>query len=114
MSKHVCWQDVTPGTVACGGSAMEVETGLWRSVRPVLDGTKCVSCLKCWVQCPDMSILTDENGRVSGINLFYCKGCGICMEVCPVKAISMHPESDFTDEDRAHGEDPGSVGEHVK
>ena len=54
MSKHVCWQDVTPGTVAFGGSAMEVETGLWRSVRPLLDSTKCVSCLKCWVQCPDM------------------------------------------------------------
>jgi len=23
------------------------------------------------------------------IDLVYCKGCGICMEECPVKAIKM-------------------------
>ena len=30
------------------------------------------------------------------INLMYCKGCGICAEECPPKAISMVEESSFT------------------
>jgi pyruvate ferredoxin oxidoreductase delta subunit len=33
------------------------------------------------------------------IDLEYCKGCGICSEECPTKAITMVPESSFTDED---------------
>ncbi|MDR3321751.1 MAG: 4Fe-4S binding protein [Synergistaceae bacterium] len=110
------WRDVPIGTVTFGASARAVETGLWRSVRPVMDAGKCVSCLKCWAQCPDSSILTDESGRVCGINEFFCKGCGICAEICPVTAISMRPESDFAGEAAGsprRGSDPGSVGEFI-
>ena len=53
MSKPKCWQEVPPATIAWGASALDVETGLWRSMRPVLDQNKCISCLKCWLQCPD-------------------------------------------------------------
>ncbi|MDD2454282.1 MAG: 4Fe-4S binding protein, partial [Synergistaceae bacterium] len=67
----------------------------WRSIRPVWDSEKCISCLLCWNQCPDRAILTDENGKVSGIDLFFCKGCGICAHVCPKDAIEMKPEADF-------------------
>jgi pyruvate ferredoxin oxidoreductase delta subunit len=88
------WQDVPHGTIAWSASAREVETGLWRSVRPVLDTGKCVSCLRCWVQCPDSSVRT-ENAKVLGIDMFFCKGCGVCAAVCPTGAISMLPESEF-------------------
>ena len=114
MSKQKCWQDVTPGTVTFGASSREVKTGLWRSMRPVFDLDKCISCLKCWVQCPDLSVLTDNESKVCGVNLFYCKGCGICAEICPVKAISMHPESYFANDAVQNGENPGGVGAHVK
>jgi pyruvate ferredoxin oxidoreductase delta subunit len=114
MSKPKCWQDVPLGTIAWGASALDVETGLWRSMRPVLDTNKCISCLKCWLQCPDSSIQTDAEGRVSAINMFFCKGCGVCAQVCPVNAISMHQEADFSNEKREHGEDPGRVADHVK
>ena len=109
-----CWQDIPHGGVAFGASAREVETGLWRSTRPVLDNDKCVSCLRCWVQCPDGSILTDGESRVTGVNLFFCKGCGLCARICPVNAISMKNESEFLAASAPpRGVNPGKAGESV-
>ena len=116
MSKPQCWQEVPLATVAFGASALKVQTGLWRSSRPVIDTEKCISCYKCWLQCPDDSIATDDEGKVTGINLFFCKGCGICAKVCPADAIAIYPESEFSEEDREDGKtgaDPGEVGAHV-
>lgn len=112
LAKPKPWEDVPPATIAFGASAREVNTGLWRSMRPVLDENKCVSCLKCWLQCPDDSILTDGDAKVRGIDLFFCKGCGVCEQVCPVRAISMHPEADF-DSRPEHGEAPGEAGDFI-
>jgi len=72
-------------------------TGDWRNKRPVMDRELCVSakrgeitCQLCWVYCPDGCI-----GRGIGpvIELEYCKGCGICAEMCPAGAIEMQPEA---------------------
>jgi pyruvate ferredoxin oxidoreductase delta subunit len=46
----------------------------------------------CWAFCPDGSILVEE-GKVTGIDLAHCKGCGICAQECPRKAISIVEES---------------------
>ena len=59
------------------GTAKAYQTGSWRSKRPVVDTEKCVNCLVCWMYCPDNSILV-ENGKMKGIKLSHCKGCGIC------------------------------------
>ncbi len=101
-------------TIAFGASATDVQTGLWRSLRPVIDMKKCVSCLRCWIQCPDDSVEVDENNKVTGINLFFCKGCALCEKLCPTKAITMHPESSFVDSRAQFGENPGEVGAHVR
>lgn len=73
------------------------ETGSWRSIRPVIDQEKCKSRgLKCGLcdVCPDLSVIIDkESGRVD-INYDYCKGCGLCAEACPLKAITMIPETE--------------------
>jgi len=53
-----------------------------------MDKTKCTKCLLCWLYCPDAVIVRAKDGSVS-INYDYCKGCGICAEVCPAKAITM-------------------------
>jgi len=46
----------------------------------------------CWVFCPDGAIQI-EDGKVVGIDLAHCKGCGICAEECPRKAVSMVEET---------------------
>ncbi len=81
------------GLVLEPGTAERYKTGTWRSRRPIWDGEKCISCLFCWIYCPDSSIMV-EDGKINGIDLDYCKGCGICANVCPekVKAIKMENE----------------------
>lgn len=73
------------------GNTVDVETGTWRALRPVLDLSKCIKCLICWVYCPDLAIERLEDDYVR-INYYYCKGCGICAEECPTKAIQMVEE----------------------
>jgi len=71
-------------------------TGEWRNSRPVMDAAKClavkqgkVTCQICWAYCPDGCI---AQGVGPVVDLTYCKGCGICAEECPAKAIEMQPE----------------------
>jgi len=72
-------------------------TGEWRNSRPVVDPAKClavkqgkVTCQICWAYCPDGCV---AQGVGPVIDLTYCKGCGICAEECPAKAIEMQPEA---------------------
>lgn len=66
----------------------EYKTGAWRVKAPVIDQNKCIKCLLCWVYCPDLAIKRKDDDSVE-VDYEYCKGCGICTTVCPVKAISM-------------------------
>jgi len=72
----------------------EYKTGDWRSERPVIDHSKCVKCLTCYIYCPEMSIKvvwSPDKSKVERVEVDYdhCKGCGICANECPVKAIEM-------------------------
>ena len=81
-------EDLPPMTVS-STSTLVIKTGGWRSVRPVIDTEKCVSCMICWKFCPDFCISPEEKPV---INLDYCKGCGICAEECPTGAITLVEE----------------------
>jgi len=67
------------------------KTGSWRVFKPVLDQKKCVKCLRCWIFCPEGVVLRKDDDSID-INYDYCKGCGICANVCKVKAIVMERE----------------------
>jgi 2-oxoacid:acceptor oxidoreductase delta subunit (pyruvate/2-ketoisovalerate family) len=43
----------------------------------------------CAPVCPDMSIPVNKDGKREDFNYFFCKGCGICANVCPFGAITM-------------------------
>jgi len=70
-----------------------LDTGSWRTERPVLDKSKCNYCGLCALYCPPQCM--KDMGDHYEVNLAYCKGCGICAAECPRKAITMVPEGDF-------------------
>ncbi|MBN2299093.1 MAG: 4Fe-4S binding protein [Deltaproteobacteria bacterium] len=80
------------------------KTGSWRILRPVIDPGVCIpakrgapACYMCWLYCPDGVI---SRSIPPTIDYEYCKGCGICAEECPTKAITMVEESSFIKEDK--------------
>ena len=90
-------------------------TGYWRYARPNVDKEKCIGCGTCVKYCPEavIELQTIDNkqltidkksqrsnvkcqmsgDKVADIDYCFCKGCGVCAQVCPVKAIKMEKES---------------------
>ena len=71
-----------------------LDTGSWRTKRPVIDKEKCSYCGLCSIYCPPQCMTTMKDYFEP--NLHFCKGCGICARECPRGAITMMPEGDFT------------------
>lgn len=65
------------------------KTGNWRVMRPVIT-EKCIKCKACYLWCPEATIHIEDGVT---IDYEYCKGCGVCASVCPVKAIKMVSET---------------------
>jgi pyruvate ferredoxin oxidoreductase gamma subunit len=75
-------------------TSLEVRTGLWRTMRPILDRERCHRCTwVCGTFCPDSAIRVAEDGYPE-IDYEYCKGCLVCVAVCPPHAIHAIPEQD--------------------
>jgi 2-oxoisovalerate ferredoxin oxidoreductase delta subunit len=67
------------------------KTGTWRIFKPIIDKEKCIKCYRCWIFCPENTIRIEKDGTIV-IDYDYCKGCGVCANECPVKAITMVKE----------------------
>jgi pyruvate ferredoxin oxidoreductase delta subunit len=95
MGTRDCKSEISMSRPSVGEAG---RTGDWRSKYPVIDGGAClaakqgkVTCQICWSYCPDACM---AQGVPPTIDLEYCKGCGICAEVCPADAIAMVPEGE--------------------
>jgi pyruvate ferredoxin oxidoreductase delta subunit len=87
------WRELPIGgfILEAGGSA-EYETGTWRTMKPVWHRESCISCLTCWAFCPEDAVVLQEGTTPSGkprrevkeIDLYHCKGCGLCVRECLV------------------------------
>ena len=61
-------------------------------MRPVIDRERCRRChWVCSTLCPDGAIAVDADGQPQ-IDYDHCKGCMICVAVCPPHAIAAIPE----------------------
>jgi len=87
------WKEIAPAGV-CSKSSTLFLTGDWKTYMPVRDPAKCTICLTCVIFCPDGAIhWHPEKGDIE-FDLSFCKGCGICANECPTKAISMKIEQE--------------------
>jgi pyruvate ferredoxin oxidoreductase gamma subunit len=74
-------------TVYAAANSVEVRTGLWRTLRPVIDYARCNRCWwVCSTFCPDGAISVGGDGTPE-IDYDHCKGCMICVAQCPPHAI---------------------------
>jgi len=54
----------------------------------------CIACGACRARCRFEAIRRDGGGAgeaVFTVDPFACEGCGVCVEVCPVKAVDFRP-----------------------
>jgi pyruvate ferredoxin oxidoreductase gamma subunit len=88
--------DVAAAAIHAAGTSVEVRTGVWRSVRPVVDYARCQHCWwVCSEFCPDSAIRVVDGRPV--IDYDHCKGCMICVAQCPPHAIAAVPEYKFAE-----------------
>ena len=57
---------------------------------------KCIDCGLCDVTCPDM-VFQFKDGVNMGMDLYHCKGCLRCVEICPTKALVVAKEGEHYD-----------------
>ncbi len=88
-------------TVFAAANSIEVRTGLWRTLRPVIDYERCSGCWwVCSTFCPDSAITVDAQGRPV-IDYDHCKGCMVCVAQCPPHAIEAVSEEQAQQQETA-------------
>jgi pyruvate ferredoxin oxidoreductase gamma subunit len=84
---------VAAPVIHAGRTSDAVQTGLWRTFRPVVDEARCRRCWWiCSSFCPDSAIRVLADGKPE-IDYEHCKGCMVCVSQCPSHAIEAVPEA---------------------
>lgn len=117
--EYVGWDEVTTGTIIESFSketdnvalirpeerpysdmnSYKASVASWRFIKPVYNRDICIDCQFCWIFCPDTSIISRDK-KMIGIDYEHCKGCGVCVEVCPTnpKSLLMFDENKANEE----------------
>jgi pyruvate ferredoxin oxidoreductase gamma subunit len=95
---------VSAPAIHAAATSVEVRTGLWRTLRPVIDYQLCKHCWwVCSTFCPDGAIDVDNEGRPH-IDYDHCKGCMVCVAQCPPHAITAVPEQEAQAQEKSGAE----------
>ena len=87
VQEYSCWEELSPIPISLPIDGAIGITGDWRTFRPIINQEGCNKCGFCWMYCPEGCIFKKDNKFK--INYNFCKGCLICVENCPVKAIDV-------------------------
>jgi pyruvate ferredoxin oxidoreductase gamma subunit len=107
QESEVAWIDLPHDRVRlaapnidAGATSVRVRTGLWRTMRPIIDHEKCRKCTwVCGSYCPD-GVITIGSDGFPLIDYEHCKGCMICLVQCPTHAIFAVAEAEAERTDR--------------
>lgn len=69
-------------------SSFNKYVGDWRIEKPIFNEDFCIHCQFCWIYCPDTSIISKDK-KFDHIDYDHCKGCGVCVDVCPTNPKSL-------------------------
>jgi len=84
--------EIAAPDIHAAATSVRVPTGLWRTLRPVIDYEHCNRCSWiCSTFCPDSAIAVEAD-HTPRIDYDHCKGCLVCVSVCPPHAIRAVPE----------------------
>lgn len=99
------FEDTAISAPAIHGKAtsLHMDTGSWRTLRPIIDPERCSCCGLCHTYCPDGVISYDLDGYPT-IDYDHCKGCLICLVQCPLHAITSVPEQESSPHDKKEEE----------
>ncbi|MDD5281404.1 MAG: 4Fe-4S binding protein [Candidatus Omnitrophica bacterium] len=74
------------------------KTGSWRTLsRPNYLHQNCIACRMCLMICPEGCVSGKEKNAFS-VDYTFCKGCGLCADICPKKDIEMVSEESKREE----------------
>ena len=94
---------ISAPTIHAAATSVEVRTGLWRTMRPIIEYERCNRCWwVCSSFCPDGAINVDDKSYPV-IDYDHCKGCLVCVAQCPPHAISAIPEATALEQEKAGG-----------
>ncbi|MES0327060.1 MAG: 2-oxoacid:acceptor oxidoreductase family protein [Gammaproteobacteria bacterium] len=93
--------EISAPMINAGITSVEVRTGLWRTMRPIINYEKCSGCWwVCSTYCPDGAINVRDDG-MPDIDYDHCKGCLVCVAQCPPHAIESIAEHIAKEQDDA-------------
>ena len=91
---------VSSPTIHAAATSVEVRTGLWRTIRPVINYDRCKHCWwVCSTICPDSAITVNEKSEPV-IDYDHCKGCMICVARCAPHAIETISEQNAQEKEK--------------
>lgn len=105
---EIGWANAPIGGVITnpGNSVLKNHSASRKGFVPRFTKEVCFNCGYCDMVCPDYCFVwkTDSRGQktpeLQGIDYQYCKGCQKCIEVCPVKALTLTAESEISDSEK--------------
>ena len=93
--------EISAPMINAGITSVEVRTGLWRTMRPIINYEKCSGCWwACSTYCPDGAINVRDDG-MPDIDYDHGKGCLVCVAQCPPHAIESIAEHIAKEQDDA-------------